>query len=169
MPSQKTIAIVGGGTGGLCLAIGCLTKGVAVHIYEGLSVFLSYSCFYSQFSYSSLLLLLTSAAAQAFTEIGGGVSFGPNSLRAMQLIAPSVWAGFSAGATNNAEHDKHKYFFRYRAGQEGGKVGRLICTVWNETGQTSVHRASMLDELAKEIPEGMATFGKRSVNHDILA
>lgn len=54
-----SVAICGGGICGLCIAIGLLHQGVPFHLYE---------------------------AAPAFGEIGAGVSFGPNALRAMTLI-----------------------------------------------------------------------------------
>ena len=59
-PGQKpfTIAICGGGIAGLTLAIGLLRHNTPFHIYE---------------------------SAHAFTEVGAGVAFGPNSLRAMSL------------------------------------------------------------------------------------
>lgn len=61
-----SIAIVGGGIGGLTLAIGLQYQGVPHHIYE---------------------------SAQAFSEIGAGVSFGTNALRAMSLIDPAIKKG----------------------------------------------------------------------------
>ncbi|KAF2155146.1 FAD/NAD(P)-binding domain-containing protein [Myriangium duriaei CBS 260.36] len=137
---QDTIAIVGGGIGGLTLAIGCLTQSVPIHVYE---------------------------AAPSFGEIGAGVSFGPNALRAMQLISPSIWNAFQACLTNNASHESSKYWFRFRNGNDtSSKVGSSIIDLECATGQTSVHRARFLDELVKEVPEEAASFGKRLDNVD---
>ena len=66
------IAIVGGGLGGVALAIGLIKQGVPTHIYE---------------------------AAAGFGEIGAGVIFGPNSVRALDLIDPAMLHGFKECAT----------------------------------------------------------------------
>ncbi|GAM83298.1 hypothetical protein ANO11243_012850 [Dothideomycetidae sp. 11243] len=134
----STIAIIGGGIGGLCLAISCLSHNVPVHVYE---------------------------AAPAFAEIGAGVSLGANSLRALELISPAVGDALRACATNNASGgEEGGYWFRFRTGQGGGRVGRGIVDVASETGQTSVHRARFLDELVRLLPGDLATFGKRLEN-----
>ena len=61
--SPFTIAICGGGIAGLALAVGLLRHKVHFHLYE---------------------------SAHAFAEVGAGVAFGPNSLRAMSLIDPKI-------------------------------------------------------------------------------
>lgn len=74
-PKLLHIAIIGGGIGGLALAIG-LSKyaHLSFTIYE---------------------------ATSAFGEIGAGVGFGANSRRAMGLISPAVWKGYETTATFN--------------------------------------------------------------------
>lgn len=58
------IAVIGGGIGGLCVAIGLLQhKHIHVEVYE---------------------------AAHKFSEIGAGVAFGPNAQRALRLIGPET-------------------------------------------------------------------------------
>lgn len=134
----------GGGIGGLSLAIGLLRQNISVTIYE---------------------------AAGAFAEIGAGVSFGPNALRAMSLIDPEIKKGYDSIATNNAFPEKRKVWFDFRIGpsddgwrdlkapgKEGQKIAEVIA---GDTGQSSVHRAHFLDILVKLIPEGVAQFGKR--------
>lgn len=138
MPSTSAkpieIAIVGGGMGGLCLAIGLLKySNLRVQIYE---------------------------AAQKFNEVGAGVAFGPNSLRAMRLISPSVEAAYLRRATSNAWKVHATTSFQYRQGQ-GPNEGDLIAAPENETGQSNVHRAHFLDEFIKLIPKEVANFGKR--------
>lgn len=130
-----TIAVVGGGIGGLCTAIGLLRQGIKVQVYE---------------------------SAPAFAEIGAGVSFGPNAARAMELIDPKIREGFDRCATNNAWADRNNYWFSFRRGQDhSSSTGTLVTNLECKTGQTSVHRARYLDELVRLIPDGVANFGKR--------
>jgi len=72
----------GGGIGGLCMAIGLLHQNVSCTLYE---------------------------ATPAFAEIGAGVSFGPNAIRAMTLIDPDIKKGYDRIATSNAWPEKRNY------------------------------------------------------------
>ncbi|KAK2761737.1 hypothetical protein FQN54_001565 [Arachnomyces sp. PD_36] len=130
-----SIAIAGGGIGGLCLAIGLLSQPhLKISIYE---------------------------AAPAFSEIGAGLNIGPNSQRALALISPQAEEAFINQRTSNGSPELKKAFCEYRYGRKGEREGELLGVVENETGAQSVHRARFLDELVKCIPEGMAQFGKR--------
>lgn len=134
-----SIAVVGGGIGGLCCAIGLMHQGVPVTIYE---------------------------AASAFAEIGAGVSLGPNAARAMSMIDPKIIKGFQKCVTNNAYPENQKYWFQFRKGQDrssftGTHVYNLVCP----TGQASVHRAHFLNELVSLVPKETAHFGKRLENY----
>ncbi|KAI6791152.1 putative salicylate hydroxylase [Hortaea werneckii] len=132
---KYSVAVVGGGIGGLCTAIGLLHQGVPVEIYE---------------------------AASSFAEIGAGVSLGPNAARAMKLIDPAIHAGFLRCVTNNGWPDRQNYWFSFRKGQDTqDKYGERFFDLWCETGQASVHRARYLDELVALIPKEIAHFGKR--------
>jgi salicylate hydroxylase len=145
-PDHKpfSIAIVGGGLGGLALAIGLLRHNVPIQIYE---------------------------AARAFSEIGAGVSFGPNTLRAVALIDPTLEAGFERCVTRNGWEEKKRTWMIFRLGCDvpdstgdgrlQGQFGDLVLEMEaRETGQSSVHRARFLDELVKLIPDGISHFGK---------
>ena len=138
-PRTFKIAICGGGIGGLALAIALLRQGVPVHIYE---------------------------AASAFAEIGAGVSFGPNAVRAMSLIDPKIRQGYDRRSTSNGWLEKKDVWFDYRLGMDH-KDGKRKAGDWFHAtiapgvGQSSVHRAHFLDELVKLVPEECATFGKR--------
>lgn len=132
-PKPYKIAIIGGGIAGLSTAIGLLSAGIRTTIYE---------------------------SASAFSEIGAGVSFGPNAARAMSLINSSIYSGFQNCATNNAWAPNQKYWFSFRQGQ-GAKAGDRVADLECDTGQTSVHRARYLDGLIALVPEGVAVFGKR--------
>lgn len=97
------IAIVGGGLGGLALAIGLLRYGVKVHIYE---------------------------ASAAFSEIGAGVTFGANATTALHLIDPRLLEGFMKHATFNTDPERDDTFNTIRWGMDerrthGSKAGDL--------------------------------------------
>ncbi|KAI9642265.1 hypothetical protein NHQ30_009067 [Ciborinia camelliae] len=112
-------------------------------------------------------------AASAFAEIGAGVSFGPNSVRAMELIDPAIKHGFENCVTNNGSPEERDIWFDFRIGmaEEGWKDFKagppvkegefLTQVVAKDCGQASVHRAHFLDELVKLVPDENARFGKR--------
>lgn len=110
-------------------------------------------------------------SAAAFSEIGAGVSFGPNALRAMSLIDPNIKKGYDKIATRNAWPEKQKFWFDFNLGQKGDIWGdikapgkemlRVAQVVAGDIGQSSVHRAHFLDILVNLIPDGVAKFGKR--------
>ncbi|KAF1351867.1 hypothetical protein BDV97DRAFT_375891 [Delphinella strobiligena] len=84
-----SIAIVGGGIGGLSTAIGLIHQNIPVTIYE---------------------------SAPAFAEIGAGVSLGPNAAQAMKLIDPRMYTGFMKCGTNSAWPDRKNFWFSFRRG-----------------------------------------------------
>jgi salicylate hydroxylase len=110
-------------------------------------------------------------AAPAFAEIGAGVSFGPNAIRAMTLIDPDIKKGYDRIATSNAWPEKKKLWFDFNLGPKvdgwkdlkaPGKEGQRIAqVVAGDVGQSSVHRAHFLDVLVGLIPDGVAKFGKK--------
>lgn len=133
-----SIAIAGGGIGGLCLAVALAHNNVPVHVYE---------------------------ATPAFSEIGAGVGFGPNALRAMQLLNPAILEGYKRCETTSASPSEDRRFFNFRYGLEkpsadGMVAGQMICEVRSDMKTSSVHRARFLEELVKLIPEGAASFRK---------
>lgn len=145
------IAIVGGGISGLSLAITLLQYDIPITIYE---------------------------AAPHFGEIGAGVAFGPNAGRAMELMSPKIFEAFMKCKTGNQWESKHNSWFTIRVGdarkadkngvvreRDGVKVGDTWFEVnlTAEGGRGGVYRAHFLDELVKNVPEGVAKFDKRLV------
>ncbi|KAI9710558.1 MAG: hypothetical protein M1820_002694 [Bogoriella megaspora] len=133
------IAVVGGGIGGVALAIGLIHQNVPVTLYE---------------------------SAPAFGEIGAGVSFGPNAQRTMSLIDPKIEEGFNNVATRNLWKSKENYWFTFRYGQDTkdgkNKVGDIITELsCPPSGQNSVHRAHFLDQMVHILPDEVSQFGKR--------
>jgi salicylate hydroxylase len=143
------IAIVGGGISGLTLAITLLQYDVDLTIYE---------------------------AAQHFGEIGAGVAFGPNAGRAMELMSPKIYDAFKKCKTGNVWGTKHNSWFTIRVGdarkadkegfvRSGKKVGDALFDVplSGGGGRGGVYRAQFLDELVKDVPDGVAKFDKKLV------
>jgi salicylate hydroxylase len=138
-PSAKPfeVAIVGGGIAGLTLALHLLIHRVPIKLYE---------------------------QAPQFGEIGAGVSFGPNSTKALGLISSHVLKAFEDAETNNLDEAKKNVWFDFRYGDtcDGRRPdGGLICTLECEGGQRGVRRSALLDGLVKLLPSGVAEFGKR--------
>lgn len=144
------LAIVGGGISGLCLAITLLQYGVDLTIYE---------------------------AAPHFGEIGAGVALGPNAGRAMELMSPKIYDGFMKCKTGNQYESKYNSWFTIRVGDSrradkdgfvrpGKKVGDALFDVplSGGGGRGGVYRAQFLDELVKDVPDGIAKFEKRMVD-----
>jgi len=144
-----SLAVVGGGISGLCLAIGLLQYEIPLTIYE---------------------------AAPHFGEIGAGVAFGPNAGRAMELLSPKIYQAFLKCKTGNADNSKSDSWFTIRVGdarkedkegyvREGKKVGDALFDVPMHSGggRGGVYRAHFLDELVKEMHDGVAKFDKRLV------
>lgn len=164
-PKPINLAIIGGGLAGLALTIGLLphSQHIKTTVYE---------------------------SAPAFAEIGVGVAFGPNVVRAMGLISPAILKGFKKHVTGNSpaypELANVWASFRYgmdsrTKGGSGRKYGDLICHLEGTEGglgemlekegihtRSCIHRARFLEELVKLVPEGTAIFGKRLVEIEEL-
>lgn len=158
-----TIAIIGGGIGGVALAIGLAAQHVPFHIYE---------------------------SSSSFGEIGAGVTFGPNVIRAIHGLSPAMLRAYNKHVTTNEPPELADAFLTYRRGYpegdgDGGddvveadryyrnwtpeKLYNLIGPVQEIDGmrfptRCSVHRAHLLDEWVKLVPEGSASFGKALVD-----
>lgn len=130
-PQQKrlSIGIVGGGIGGVAFAVALSRDpGLDVHLFE---------------------------AAERFSEIGAGVSFGPNAVRAIQLLGLEASYHRIADASPAPFED---VWFEWRRGRDDAY---LTASLAPGCGQSSVHRADFLDAIVANLPEGIAHFGKR--------
>ncbi|KAL8697546.1 MAG: hypothetical protein Q9201_007076 [Fulgogasparrea decipioides] len=129
-----TVAIVGGGIGGIALAIGLLHRGIRFHIYE---------------------------ASSAHEEIGAGIGFGPNSIQAMQLINPALGTVFEQLATKN-EAPEEETWFNFRNGFGNlSEIAKVRTTDERKTGLSSVHRAHFLNAITRLVPPDALHFAKR--------
>lgn len=140
------IAIVGGGIAGVTLALGLISRGIPCKVYE---------------------------QGHNFAEIGAGVAFAPNSIRAMKACDPNVYTAFKAVATHNLweskcadlAHGRKGLYFDfldgYHQSEDDSQQPKPLFSLWNDEGANSVHRAHFLDEMVKFLPKDIAAFRKR--------
>ncbi|KAL8735375.1 MAG: hypothetical protein Q9166_000920 [cf. Caloplaca sp. 2 TL-2023] len=136
-PAAKpfTVAIVGGGIGGIALAIGLLHRGINFQVYE---------------------------AARVHAEIGAGIAFGPNSIQAMQLIDPAMRAIFDRLSTKNEAPEEEETWINFRNGFDNlDEIAKVRTTDKGKTGLSSVHRANFLNAIARLVPSNAIHFGKK--------
>lgn len=132
------LAIVGGGIGGVILALGLLRRNVPVRIYE---------------------------AASGFREVGLGLSIGPAAYRAIPLIDPRIRDIYDSLITTHADSPGYEQYHRtwfeiVRA--TGSNAGKVIFDLKAfPSGQTSVRRSDFLDSLMCLLPPEAFRLGKR--------
>ncbi|OAA39760.1 Aromatic-ring hydroxylase-like protein [Metarhizium rileyi] len=142
-PKQFTVTIVGGGIGGVILAIGLLRRNVRVQIYE---------------------------AATAFGETGLGLSISPAAHRALPLIDPHIREVYDSLVTTHADSPGYEEFRQtwfevlWATGPQADET--LMDLKALPSGQTSVRRADFLLALVGMVPQNLIHFGKRLQNID---
>lgn len=88
-PENLSIAIIGGGIGGICLALGLLKHPhINVQIYE---------------------------AAPKWIQLGAALGFGPNAQAALELLGPETEAAFKKNVTGNLWESHKKTFMNFFA------------------------------------------------------
>lgn len=128
--SKLQVGIVGGGIAGVALALDlCRHSHLNVQLFE---------------------------AAPAFGEVGAGVSFGANAVRAIEGLGLGKPYELIADRTAAPWQD---IWFEWRRGEDAGYLGASVA---EGVGQSSVHRADFLDALATRLPQGVANFDKRA-------
>lgn len=129
MDKEIKVAVIGGGIAGLALMTQLVENAhLDVHLFE--------------------------SAAQ-FSEIGAGISFGANAVKAIQLL------GLSQEYEGIADKVKAPYtdiWFQWRNGYTDQYLSASIAP---KVGQSSVHRADFLDTLIPLLPVSNVHFNKR--------
>lgn len=141
------VAIIGGGIVGLITAMGLLKRKIPITIYE---------------------------QSRSFREIGAGVAFTANALKCMELVDPAVVDAVSAVATPNGEDaNQPNDYLRYHDGYHWdpsdpvNTEDKLLGFLYSGyKGFQGCHRAHLLDELVKSIPDNVVEFGKRFAGYD---
>ncbi|KAJ4287997.1 hypothetical protein N0V90_012013 [Kalmusia sp. IMI 367209] len=134
------IAIIGSGIVGLVLSLGLVRRDVYVKVYE---------------------------QASSLREIGLGVAFSANAIKCMRRIHPDVEAALRAVATPNGGADDPNNLLRFVDGYnqvsdtEPHQQRPLFDMDMGKGAFEGCHRAHLLAELAKRMPEGSLVFGKR--------
>jgi salicylate hydroxylase len=124
------IGIIGGGISGVALALD-----ISRHPHLNVQLFES---------------------APAFGEVGAGVSFGANAVRALEGL------GLGEPYQNISDRSPEPWqdvWFEWRRATDASYLGASKAP---GVGQSSVHRADFLDALASRLPEGIAHFNKRA-------
>lgn len=129
MENTLRIAIVGGGIAGIALAA-------------------------NLFKYKHLNVRLYEAAPQ-FSEIGAGISFGANAVKAIEHL--NLSDEYHAIADKVAEPFQDVWF-QWRNGYTDEYLSSSVAA---DVGQSSVHRADFLDSILKQIPREHCYFNKK--------
>lgn len=133
--NDLSVAIVGLGIAGATVALGLLSRGISVKLYE---------------------------RASGCQEIGAGIGMSPNAERAMLQLDPRIHAVFWQVATPNTE-DWFQYVDGSKD-SGSGDGGELLFKVYlGKRGFEGCRRADLLDELAKLLPKGCLEFNKELI------
>ncbi|KAH7354903.1 salicylate 1-hydroxylase-like protein [Rhexocercosporidium sp. MPI-PUGE-AT-0058] len=145
-PHQPSIAIIGGGLGGLTLSIGLTHHNIPHKIYESTS---------------------------AFAEIGAGIALGPNSITALELIDPRIkgvlerCVSYNEGLDSKGRGEGREEWLDVRSGEEKD-FNELITTIRHmgspKPGRACVHRARFLEGLVDLIPPSIPQFSKSLIS-----
>ncbi|PYH89324.1 salicylate 1-hydroxylase-like protein [Aspergillus ellipticus CBS 707.79] len=142
------LALIGGGIAGVTLLLALLKHTsrthITPHLYE---------------------------ATPQFSEIGAGIAFGSNSIRAMERISSEMAAAYNKHATFQPDSGalEKKLWSSYRMGMDGKnglKAGDYLHEVHAAVARSSVHRARFLEAMTALLPdegEGYVSFSKRLV------
>ena len=140
--SERTfdVAIIGGGIVGVILALGLVKRNINVTIYE---------------------------QSKGFREIGAGVAFTSNAIKAMGILDHRIVDALKRVATPNGDPDNPTDYLRFvdgynHEGDPDDTNEKLLFTLYTGyRGFAGCHRAHLMDQIVKLVPDGRVVFGKR--------
>ncbi|KAJ5548832.1 Vacuolar basic amino acid transporter 3 [Penicillium frequentans] len=130
------VAIVGGGIAGVTVALGLLSRGIPVKLYE---------------------------RAECFHEIGAGIGMSPNAERAMLSLDTRIHTVFRNFATPNTE-DWFQYVDGFYDSHTGDGEDLLFKIYLGNRGFEGCRRSDFLTGLAEMIPENCIEFKKEVIS-----
>lgn len=129
MNKKIKVAVIGGGIAGLALTTQLVkNQNLDIHLYE---------------------------AATQFSEIGAGISFGANAVKAIHLL------GLGREYESIADKVKAPFTDIWFQWRNGYTDEYLSASLAENVGQSSVHRADFLDTLIPLVPKQNVHFNKR--------
>jgi salicylate hydroxylase len=139
------IAIVGGGIVGVILALGLIKRNINVTIYE---------------------------QSRGFRELGAGVAFTSNAIKAMGILDPRIVDALKRVATPNGDPENPTDYLRFVDGytkdskDPNDTTEKVLFTLYTGyRGFAGAHRGHLMNEIVKLMPEGRVVFGKRLLSY----
>lgn len=133
--ARLEVAVIGAGIAGLTVAIGLISRGIPVKVFE---------------------------RAEGFREIGAGIGLSPNAERAMLALDPRIHQIFRKVATPNTE-DWFQYVDGFNVSNNGDGEAPLFKVYLGNKGFEGCRRTEFLDELSKIVPTSCISFNKELV------
>ncbi|KAH8799825.1 hypothetical protein F5884DRAFT_868939 [Xylogone sp. PMI_703] len=135
------IAIIGGGIVGLILALGLVKRNYNVTIYE---------------------------QAGSFRELGAGIAFTSNAIKAMRILDPRIVDTLNRIATPNGDPENPTDYLKFVDGYNSESNNPkdmnekfLFQLYTGYRGFSGAHRGHFIQEIVKLMPEGHVIFSKR--------
>lgn len=113
-------------------------------------------------------------ASASFRAVGAGVVFGPNALRAMELIDARFRARYDAIATCNSSPHKANVFHDMLLSEEGFGTRRVGCppeglaVAYEGFRKSGAHRQELMDVMRVLVPVEAVELGKRAVGVAVM-
>jgi salicylate hydroxylase len=140
------VVIVGAGIVGVILALGLSKRNINVTIYE---------------------------QSRGFRELGAGVAFTSNAIKAMNILDPRIVDALKRVATPNGDPEHPTDYLRFVDGYnyEGDDTNdtseKLLFALYTGyRGFAGAHRGHLMNEIVKLMPEGHVIFGKRLLSYE---
>ncbi|MBO0887060.1 MAG: FAD-dependent monooxygenase [Acidimicrobiales bacterium] len=128
MARSTRVAIIGGGLGGLCAASALLRRGHEVHVYE---------------------------AAPQLMEVGGGLTLGPNAMKALRSI------GLEDAVRAIGWSGEHQLTHNWKSGRVLSRTSSRVTAARYGASNCTVHRGELLATFAEALDPDLVTVGAR--------